>query len=96
MIPSFVLPSNSYELCTISLLVLGQHDQFINILSQVNEYLEKGGLSMQLGSVNKFGRIQMDQAIKETANKEIKAPGERKDSVHEPVLSRDTISLLNI
>ena len=42
---------------------------------QVNEYLEKGGQSMQLGSVNKFGRIPMDQAIEETANREIKAPG---------------------
>ena len=30
---------------------------------------------MQLGSVNKFGRIPMDQAIEETANRKIKAPG---------------------
>ena len=29
---------------------------------------------MQLGSVNKFGRLPMDQAIEETANREIKAP----------------------
>ena len=40
---------------------------------QVNEYFEKGGLSVQLCSVNKFGRIPVDQAIEETAN--IKAPG---------------------
>ena len=63
---------------------------------QVNEYLEKGGLSLQLGSVNKFGRIPVDQAIEETANREIKALGERRDSVHGPVLSPNTISLLNI
>ena len=42
---------------------------------QVNEYLEKGGLSVQLGSVNKFGRIPVDQATEETANREIKSPG---------------------
>ena len=42
---------------------------------QVNEYREKGGLSVQLGSVNKFGRIPMNQAIEETANREIKASG---------------------
>ena len=30
---------------------------------------------MQLASVNKFGRIPMDQAIEETANREIKALG---------------------
>ena len=36
---------------------------------QVNEFLEKGGLSVQLGSVNKLGRIPMDQAIEETANR---------------------------
>ena len=38
---------------------------------QVNEYLEMGGLSVQLGSVNKFGRIPVDQATEETANREI-------------------------
>ena len=42
---------------------------------QVNEYLEKGGLSVQLGSVNKFGRIPTDQAIEETANREMTAVG---------------------
>ena len=42
---------------------------------QVNEYLEKVGLSVQLCSVNKFGRIPMDQAIEDTGNGEIKAPG---------------------
>ena len=42
---------------------------------QVNEYHEKDGLSVQLGSVNKFGRIPIDQAIEETANRDIKAPG---------------------
>ena len=41
---------------------------------QENEYLEKVGLSVQLGSVNKFGRIPMNQAIEETTNREIKAP----------------------
>ena len=59
----------------------------------MKEYLEKG---RQFGSVNKFGRLPMDQAIEGTANAEIKAPGERRDSVHEPVLSQDAISLLNI
>ena len=34
---------------------------------EVNEYLEKDGLSVQLGSVNKFGRIPVDQATEETA-----------------------------
>ena len=42
---------------------------------QVNEYLEKGGVSVQLSSVNKFGRIPMDQAIEETANRGKKSPG---------------------
>ena len=42
---------------------------------QVNKCIEKGGLSVQLGSVNKFGRILMNQAIEETANREIKASG---------------------
>ena len=42
---------------------------------QVKEYLEKGGLSVQLGSVNKCGRIPVDQATEETANRDIKAPG---------------------
>ena len=65
----------SQELCTISPLVFEEHDQLINILSQINQCLEKGGLSVQLGSGNKFGRIPMDQAIEETANRETKAPG---------------------
>ena len=47
---------------------------------------------MQLGSVNKCGRIPVDQAIQETANREIKAPG----GLHGPVLSQDTIALLNL
>ena len=42
---------------------------------QVNKYLENGGLSVQLGSVNKFGRIPVDQAIEETANRGKKSPG---------------------
>ena len=53
---------------------------------QVNEYLKKGGLSMQLGSVNKFGRIQMDQAIEKTADREIKAPGGRTDQCCRKIL----------
>ena len=40
---------------------------------QVNDYLQKDGLSVQLGSVNKSGRIPMGQATEETANREIKA-----------------------
>ena len=51
---------------------------------------------MQLGSVNKFDRIPVDQAIEETANRDIEAPGRMKGSVHGPVLSEDTILLLNI
>ena len=42
---------------------------------QVNEYIEKGGLSMQLGSVNTFATIPMNQATAETANRDTKAPG---------------------
>ena len=42
--------------------------------AQVNEYLEKGGLSVQLGSVNKFGRIPADHATEKTANRDIKEP----------------------
>ena len=57
--------------------------------SRVNEYLEKGGLSVQLGSVNKFGRIPTDQAIEETANREIKTPGGTKGfSVRTSVVAR--------
>ena len=52
---------------------------------QVNEYLEKGELSVQLSSVNKSGRISVDQAIEETANREITAL--RGTKVQEPVLS---------
>ena len=32
--------------------------------SQVNEYLEKVGLSVRLGSVNKFGRTPIDKQLK--------------------------------
>ena len=54
---------------------------------QVKEYLEKGGLSVQLGSVKKFGKIPVDQAIEETANKGKKSTrGEQRNSVHGPVL----------
>ena len=55
--------------------------------SQVNEYLEKGGLSVQLSSVNKLGRIPMDE--EETADREIKAPGGTKRfSVRTSVVAR--------
>ena len=64
--------------------------------TQINEYIKKVGLSVQLGSVNKFDRIPVDQAIEETANRDIEAPGGMKGSVHGPVLSQDTILLLNI
>ena len=46
--------------------------------------------------MNKFDRIPVDQAIEETANRDIEAPGGMKGSVHGPVLSQDTILLLNI
>ena len=37
---------------------------------EVNKYLNDGGLSVKIFDVNTFGRIHMDQAIEETANKD--------------------------
>ena len=39
------------------------------------KYLEQGGFSVQIGPENTFGKIPMDQAIQETANKDTQTPG---------------------
>ena len=49
---------------------------------------------MQLGSVNKCGRIPVDQAIQETANREIKAPGDCTDQCCRKILSHSLIWVL--
>ena len=37
---------------------------------EVYKHLKNGGMSVQLGMANTFGCIPVDQAIKETANKD--------------------------
>ena len=39
------------------------------------EYLQNGGFSTQMSNNNTFGRVPMDQAIEETANKDTQTPG---------------------
>ena len=36
----------------------------------VHEYLNNGGFSVQIDAINPFGRIPVDQTIKETINKD--------------------------
>ena len=40
-----------------------------------SKFLEAGGFSVQMGSSNPFGRIPVDQAVKETVNKDTQTPG---------------------
>ena len=40
----------------------------------VHVQLENGGFSVQLGRQNPFGRIPVDQTIKETVNKDTQTP----------------------
>ena len=42
---------------------------------EVYEHLKNGGMSVQLGKTNTFGRIPVDQTIEETANKDTQTPG---------------------
>ena len=42
---------------------------------EVNGHLKNGGMSVQLGMANTFGRIPVDQAIEETANKDTQTAG---------------------
>ena len=39
------------------------------------EYLKDDGFSVQMSATNTFGRILMDQAIEETANKDTRTLG---------------------
>ena len=42
------------------------------------KYVSSGGLSVQLGNSNPFGRVPVDQACEETTNKDTQTPGGRK------------------
>ena len=46
----------------------------------VYDYFLEGGFAVQLGSKNPFGRIPVDQTIKETVNKDTQTPGGTKRS----------------
>jgi hypothetical protein len=46
--------------------------------SEINEYLENGDFSIQIGTQNRFGKIPMDQAIEETINKDTQTAGDTK------------------
>ena len=41
----------------------------------VLEHLESGGFAVQIGESNPFGKIPVDQACKETVNRDTKTPG---------------------
>ena len=50
----------------------------------------QGGFSVQFGSTNPFGRIPVDQTIKQTTNKDRQTPGEPRGSVWNQGLWADT------
>ena len=41
----------------------------------VLEYLESGGIAVQIGEGNPFGQIPVEQACEETVNRDTKTPG---------------------
>ena len=45
---------------------------------EIWDYLTNGRFSLQLSQGNTFGKIPMDQAIEETANKDTQTPGRTK------------------
>ena len=54
------------------------YNQMLNLPMEhpeVYEHLKNGGMSVQLGAANTFGRIPVDQAIEETANKDTQTAG---------------------
>ena len=61
------------QLQSLPLRLLCQNDQTIDH-PDVHVQLENGGFSVQLGRQNPFGRIPVDQTIKETVNKDTQTP----------------------
>jgi len=61
---------------------------------EASEYLCSGGFSVQIGNRNPFGRIAIDQACKETVNKDMHTAGGTKRFSLKG-LSANTIWLLN-
>ena len=45
---------------------------------EIYEHLKNGGMSVQFGAVNTFGRIPVEQAIEETANKDTDCRGHKR------------------
>ena len=97
-IPSGVLLTNSYDCVRYLPWYLKSTISLSASCPQVNEYLEKGGLSVQLGSVNSTNLVEYEwiKQLKRRLTGKLKHQGEQRDSVHEPVLSQNSISLLNI
>ena len=56
----------------------GQMDLLDEQHPQVYEYMKNRGVSGQIGPTNPFGRIPVDQTVKETANRDIETAGETK------------------
>ena len=42
-------------------------------------YLRSGGFSVQIGPMNPFGRIPVDQTCEETVNRDTQTPGDTKE-----------------
>ena len=54
---------------------------------QVYQHMTEGGLSVQLGIANPFGRIPVDQTIEETANRDTQTKGFQSETwCSEPLL----------
>ena len=49
--------------------------QMLSLQTEHQETLQNGGLSVQLGQSNPFGRISVDQTIEETVNKDTQTEG---------------------
>ena len=54
-------------------------------------FVESGGFSVQMSAVNTFGRIQVNQAVEETVNKDTQTPGVQRDSVSSLMLCKSII-----